>query len=191
MPAIAEQAFVPRKPLVIQDENSVGLPGNDHLYAALRVGENIIKVGISKDVLERLKTLSQQFQGKYELLAVWPNESVLEDIVLDLLKPSKTPIRSSREHFNANASFEYICQTVQAARNLYKLKTDLDATTSKRKREEIEFQENLKDRDLKRRREEAAIEAEKTREVLVHELVRERNADAIRVFLARLGPISA
>jgi len=44
----SEQAFVPRKPLVIQDEDSVGLPGNDHLYAARRVGENIIKVGISK-----------------------------------------------------------------------------------------------------------------------------------------------
>ncbi|NQX03155.1 KilA-N domain-containing protein, partial [bacterium] len=31
----SEQAFVPRKPLVIQEEDSVGLPGNDHLYAAL------------------------------------------------------------------------------------------------------------------------------------------------------------
>jgi hypothetical protein len=69
-PAIVEQTYVPRKPLVIQDENSVGLPGGDHLYAALRVGENIIKVGISKDVLERLKTLSNKFKGKYELLAV-------------------------------------------------------------------------------------------------------------------------
>lgn len=49
-------------------------------------------------------------------------ERVLEDIVLDLLKSSKTPVKSSREHFNANASFEYICQIVQAARNLYKLK---------------------------------------------------------------------
>jgi len=198
MPAIAEHAFVPRKPLVIQDENSVGLPGNDHLYAALRVGENIIKVGISKDVLERLKTLSQQFQGKYELLAVWPNECVLEDIVLDLLKPSKTLIGSSREHFNANASFEYICQIVQAARNLYKIKTDLDASACKRKREELQFQEDMADRALKRKRAEAEIDAElariereKTREGIIHELVRERNVDAIRVFLARLGPISA
>ena len=209
MPAIAEHAFVPRKPLVIQDENSVGLPGNDHLYAALRVGENIIKVGISKDVLERLKTLSQQFQGKYELLAVWPNECVLEDIVLDLLKPSKTLIGSSREHFNANASFEYICQIVQAARNLYKIKMDLDASASKRKREELQFQEDMADRALKRKKVEAEIEAErkrveaeieaervrtemeKKREDIIHELVQERNADAIRVFLARLGPISA
>ena len=198
MPAIAEHAFVPRKPLVIQDENSVGLPGNDHLYAALRVGENIIKVGISKDVLERLKTLSQQFQGKYELLAVWPNECVLEDIVLDLLKPSKTLIGSSREHFNANASFEYICQIVQAARNLYKIKMDLDASASKRKREELQFQEDMADRAIKRKKVEAEIEAErvriemeKTREGIIHELVRERNADAIRVFLTRLGPISA
>jgi len=200
-PAIVEQAFVPRKPLIIQDDNSVGLPGSDHLYAALRVGENIIKVGISKDVLERLKSLSQQFQGKYELLAVWPNECALEDIVLDLLKPAKTPIGSSREHFNANASFEYICQIVQAARNLYKLKMDLDASTSKRKREEIEFQEDLAERAITRKRAEAGVEAElariegerarieteKTREGLIHELVRERNADAVRVFLSRLG----
>jgi hypothetical protein len=135
-PAIAEQTYVPRKPLVIQDENSVGLPGGDHLYAASRVRENIIKVGVSRDVLERLKTLSQKFKGEYELLAVWPNEGVLENIVLDLLKSSKTPVKSSREHFNANASFEYICQIVQAARNLYKLKGDLEATASKRKHEE-------------------------------------------------------
>jgi hypothetical protein len=190
MPAIAEHAFVPRKPLVIQDENSVGLPGNDHLYAALRVGESIIKVGISKDVLERLKTLSQQFQGKYELLAVWPNECVLEDIVLDLLKPSKTLMGSSREHFNANASFEYICQIVQAARNLYKIKMDLDASACKRKREELQFQEDMAERAFKRKRAEAEIDAEAAREGIIHELVRERNVDAIRVFLARLGPIS-
>ena len=49
----AARSFVPRDPLVIKDEASVGLPGNDHLYAALRVGENCIKVGVSKDVLER------------------------------------------------------------------------------------------------------------------------------------------
>jgi hypothetical protein len=36
-PPTSEQAFVPRKPLVIQDEDSVGLPGHDHLYAANRV----------------------------------------------------------------------------------------------------------------------------------------------------------
>ena len=153
-PAIMGQTYVPRKPLFIRDENSVGLPGGDHLYAASRVGENIIKVGISKDVLERLKTLSTKFKGKYELLAVWPNECVLEDIVLDLLKSSKTPVSSSREHFNANASFEYICQIVQAARNLYKIKMDLEAMTSKRKREEIDSQAASK----KRTREEAEEE---------------------------------
>jgi len=108
-------------------------------------------VGISKDVLERLKTLSTKFKGKYELLAVWPNECVLEDIVLDLLKSSKTPVSSSREHFNANASLEYICQIVEAARTLYKLKMDLEAPTSKRKREEIEFQEDMAERALKRK----------------------------------------
>ena len=123
---------------------------------------------------------------------------MLEDIVLDLLKPSKTLIGSSREHFNANASFEYICQIVQAARNLYKIKMDLDASASKRKREELQFQEDMADRAIKRKKVEAEIEAErvriemeKTREGIIHELVRERNADAIRVFLTRLGPISA
>jgi hypothetical protein len=156
-PAIVEQTYVPRKPLVIQDENSVGLPGGDHLYAASRVGENIIKVGISKDVLERLKTLSNKFKGEYELLAVWPNECVLENIVLDLLKSSKTPVKSSREHFNANASFEYICQIVQAARNLYKLKGDLEATTSKRKREETDSQAASKKRTREEAEEELAV----------------------------------
>ena len=174
-PAIMEQTYVPRKPLVIQDENSVGLPGGEHLYAALRVGENIIKVGVSKDVLERLKTLSQQFKGKYELLAVWPNECVLEDIVLDLLKSSKTPVSSSREHFNANASFEYICQIVQAARNLYKLKMDLEATTSKRKREGIDSQAASKKRTREEAEEERVIaEIDASRDLAVAELCAKR-----------------
>ena len=60
---------------------------------------------------------AQKFEGHYELLAVWPHEAALEDIVLDLLKPSKAQIGTSREHFDATASFEYICQIVQAARN--------------------------------------------------------------------------
>jgi hypothetical protein len=170
-PAIVEQTYVPRKPLVIQDENSVGLPGGDHLYAASRVGENIIKVGISKDVLERLKTLSQKFKGEYELLAVWPNEGVLENIVLDLLKSSKTPVKSSREHFNTNASFEYICQIVQAARNLYKLKGDLEATTSKRKHEEPDSQAASKKRTREEAEEERVIaEIDANRDLAVAEL---------------------
>jgi hypothetical protein len=177
LPALtSEQAFVPRKPLVIQDEDSVGLPGNDHLYAANRVGENIIKVGISKDVLERLKSLSQKFDGQYELLAVWPHESVLEDIVMDLLKPSKAHVGSSREHFNANATFEYICQIVQAARNLYRLKMDLEASGSKRKREEMEFESEMADRALKRKA-----------DSILHDLVVQGDMEAKQVFLARLA----
>jgi hypothetical protein len=162
------------------------------------VGENIIKVGISKDVLERLKTLSNKFKGKYELLAVWPNECVLEDIVLDLLKSSKTPVKSSREHFNANASFEYICQIVQAARNLYKLKGDLEATTSKRKREEIDSQAASKKRTREEAEEErviAEIDAKRDfardreqlsadRDRLMLQLAAEGNADAIKALFA-------
>jgi hypothetical protein len=56
----------------------------------------------------------------------------------------------------------------------------------------------MADRALKRKRAEAEmdaelvhIEREKTREGIFHELVRERNVDAISVFLARLELISA
>jgi len=63
--AVAEAAmFIPCKPLVIQDDESVGLPGGDHLYAAARQGENLIKIGVSKDVLQRVGQLAQQFGGQ-------------------------------------------------------------------------------------------------------------------------------
>ena len=175
--AVADR-FVPRKPLVIKDETSVGLPGNDHLYAALRVGENCIKVGVSKDVLERIKALAQKFEGAYELLAVWPHEAVLEDIVLDLLKPSKAQVGSSREHFDATASFEYICRVVRAARNLYRLKTEL--APAKRQREDMEFQEDLADRVLKRK-------VYEQRNSLLHDLVLQGDVDAKQVFLAKMA----
>ena len=177
---VSERSFVPRDPLVIKDDASVGLPGNDHLYAALRVGENCIKVGVSKDVLERIKALAQKFEGHYELLAVWPHEAVLEDIVLDLLKPSKAQVGTSREHFDATASFEYICQIVRAARNLYRLKTDLDTPSTKRRREDMELQEDLADRALRRKMEEQ-------RNALLHDLVLQGDADAKQVFLAKIS----
>ena len=147
LPASAEALFVPRKPLVIQDRDSVGLPGSDHLYAAGRHGENLIKIGVSKDVLQRMRELPQSFGGQYELLAVWPHEAVLETLVLELLKTAKASVGSSREHFNAHASFEQICQIVDSARHLHRMKTELEVVGLKRRREEAEFEEELADRD--------------------------------------------
>jgi len=199
-PPIAEQGFVPRKPLVIHEEDSVGLPGNDHLYAALRVGENLIKIGISKDVLQRRRELAQSFGGQYELLAIWPNEAALESLVLEILKTAKASVGSSREHFNANASFEQICQVVVAARNLYRMNMDLEANGVKRKREDAEFQEDLADRALKRmqqevqmrqqevqmRQQEVQMRQQEEQMSLLLELVRQGDDQAKRVFLASL-----
>jgi hypothetical protein len=173
--------FVPRKPLVIRDGQSVGLPGSDHLYAALRLGENVIKVGVSKDVLERMKALSKTFEGQYELVAIWPNEAVLEELVLDLLKPAKAQIGSSREHFNAEISLDHICQVVAAARNLYRMRMELETSSCKRKFEEMALQDELESRALRRRREELKNQAE----VLLMELVSKGDEDAKRTFLLR------
>jgi len=188
---------VPCKPLVIQDEESVGLPGSDHLYAASRQGDNLIKIGVSKDVLQRIGQLAQQFGGQYQLVAVWPNEAVLESIVLDLLKPAKASLGTSREHFNANASFEQICQIVSAARNLYKMKMELEAVGSKRKVDEREFQEDMADRAVKRRKEEVQLKREEMQirkdeiqlrmdevnTLLLHDLVKAGDEEARRIFL--------
>jgi len=185
--ATAEAAvFVPCKPLVIQDEESVGLPGSDHLYAAVRQGEDLIKIGVSKDVLQRVGQLAQQFGGQYQLVAVWPNEAVLESMVLELLKPAKASVGSSREHFNATASFEQICQIVVAARNLYKMKMELEAAGSKRKREESEFQEGLADRAVQRKRDEMQIKREEINTCLLHDLVKQGDEEAKRTFLTTL-----
>jgi len=211
-PLPADPLFVPRKPLVIQDRDSVGLPGSDHLYAAGRHGENLIKIGVSKDVLQRMRELPQSFGGQYELLAVWPHEAVLETLVLELLKTAKASVGNSREHFNANASFEQICQIVGSARHLHRMKTELEAAGLKRTREESEFEEALADRALKRRQqemqmqqdeartnsqikqeearirqEEARIKQEEARTSLLLELVRTGDEDAKRVFLATLA----
>ena len=184
--ATPDLLFVPRKPLVIQDKESVGLPGSDHLYAASRHGENLIKIGVSKDVLQRLRDLAQSFGGQYELLAVWPNEAVLEGLVLEILKSAKASVRSSREHFNANASFAQICQVVVAARHLHKTRTDLDAGGCKRSREDAEFEEDLADRALKRRQREMQMQQDDARTSLLLELVRTGDEEAKRVFLAGL-----
>jgi len=108
--SVSEPAFVPCAPLVIRDEASVGLPGSDHLYAAARQGENMIKIGVSKDIIQRIRELAHTWGGQYELLAVWPN--------VELLKSSKANIGTSREHFNSNASFEHIRAIVVSARTL-------------------------------------------------------------------------
>ena len=197
-PLPAEPLFVPRKPLVIQDQDSVGLPGSDHLYAAGRHGENLIKIGVSRDVLQRMRELPQTFGGQYELLAVWPHEAVLETLVLELLKTAKASVGTSREHFNANASFEQICQIVDSARHLHRMKMELEAVGLKRTREEAELEEDLADRALKRRLQEmqmqqdearthSQIRQDEVRTSLLVELVRTGDKEAKQVFLATLA----
>ena len=174
---------VPPNPIIMRVEDSIGLPGSDHLYAASRLEDNILKIGVSKDVVERMSELSRSFQAGYSLKAVWPGEAALEDLVLEKLKPYKASVGSSREHFDARVTLEHLSQVVDHARALYKTKMELSGTSFEQKKRELEFQEDLKDRDLKRRREELSLEAEKEREKLLHDLVRERHPEAIEVFL--------
>ena len=175
-----ETLHVPQAPLVIRHERSIALPGNGHLYAALRVGEDIIKIGISKDVLECLTELQRSFQAKYELLAVWPGEELLEDLVLDKLKPYKAAVGTSREHFNSQVTIDHVCKIVDHARDLYQTKMALHSLDFEKRKRELEFHEDLKDRMAKRQRDEA-------RENILHSLVEQKNGDAIQVFLARLS----
>jgi len=107
-------------------------------------------------------------------------------MVLELLKPAKASVGSSREHFNATASFEQICQIVVAARNLYKMKMELEAAGSKRKREESEFQEGLADRAVQRKRDEMQIKREEINTCLLHDLVKQGDEEAKRTFLTTL-----
>jgi hypothetical protein len=58
----ASQTQVPRvppNPVIMKVEDSIGLPGSDHLYAASRMEDNILKIGVSKDVVERVPELSR------------------------------------------------------------------------------------------------------------------------------------
>ena len=192
---------VPPNPVIMKVEDSIGLPGSDHLYAASRMEDNILKIGVSKDVVERMPELSRNFQAGYSLQAVWPGEAALEELVLEKLKPYKATVGTSREHFDARVTLEYLYQIVDHARALYKTKMELSSTGFELKRRELELQEDLKDRGLKRRREELELEvkrakedleleaernrleAEKSRESLLHELVGEKHPEAIQVFL--------
>ena len=193
-PSTEGSVFVPCNPLIIRDEHAVGLPGSDHLYAARRRGEdcNLMKIGISNDVLQRVSSLAQTFGAPYELLAVWPHEAVLESQVFELLKPAKASLGTSREHFSA--SFEQICQVVVAARNLYRMNAELEALGTKRKRgDESELQEELADRALRRRRAEVQIKREELQlkhddpdRCLLHDLVKQGDDEARRTFLAML-----
>jgi hypothetical protein len=187
--------FIPAE--VIQDENSVGLDGADHLYCASRVGESVLKIGVTKDILERLKTLASRFDSSYQLLAVWPNEAVLEDLVHAQLKASRAQVSTSREHFNT--SLEEVLEAVKAARNLYRIGMSL----KKISREEREFEADLADRAVKRQKmlmeasaeaarttaEAAKTTAEAEKERLLAKLVSEANQDAISVFLKRMGQL--
>jgi hypothetical protein len=198
--APASQTPVPRappNPVIMKAEDSIGLPGSDHLYAASRLEDNILKIGVSKDVVERMPELSRSFQAGYALQAVWPGEAALEEIVLEKLKPYKATVGSSREHFDSRVTLEYLCQIVDHARALYKTKMELSYTSFEQRKRELEFQEDLKDLALKRRREELELEtyaakldaernkleSDKQREKLLHDLVREKHPEAIEVFL--------
>jgi hypothetical protein len=86
-------------------ENLIGLPGSDHLYAASRMEDNILKIGVSKDVVERMHDLSRCFQAGYSLQAIWPGEASLEELVLEKLEPYKATVVNSREHFDSRAIF--------------------------------------------------------------------------------------
>ena len=200
---------VPPNPVIVKVEDSIGLPGSDHLYAASRLEDNILKIGVSKDVVERMPELSRSFQAGYALQAVWPGEAALEELVLEKLKPFKAAVGTSREHFDSRVTLEYLYQIVDHARVLYKTKMELSSSASfEQRKRELELQEDLKDRALKRRREELELEAkrrheeleleaakskleeeksklemEKDRERLLHDLVREKNPAAIEAFL--------
>ena len=200
---------VPPNPVIVKVEDSIGLPGSDHLYAASRLEDNILKIGVSKDVVERMPELSRSFQAGYALQAVWPGEAALEELVLEKLKPFKAAVGTSREHFDSRVTMEYLYQIVDHARVLYKTKMELSSSASfEQRKRELDLQEDLKDRALKRRREELELEAkrkreeleleaakskleqeksklemEKDRERLLHDLVREKNPAAIEAFL--------
>ena len=182
---------VPPNPVIMKVEGSIGLPGSDHLYAASRLEDNILKIGVSKDVVERMSELSRSFQAGYALQAVWPGEAALEDLVLEKLKPYKASVGTSREHFDSRVTLEHLSQVVDYARALYKTKMELSSTSFEQKKRELEFQEDLKDRALKRRREENAIEAERNREELSVETERvkleaERNREELAVETERV-----
>jgi hypothetical protein len=166
---------VPPNPIIVRVEDSIGLPGSDHLYAASRLEDNILKIGVSKDVVERMPELSRSFQAGYALQAVWPGEAALEEIVLEKLKPYKATVGSSREHFDARVTLDFLSQMVDHARALYRTKMELAALASssfEQRKRELEVQEDLKDRALKRRREELALEAERARAELAIEAER-------------------
>ena len=193
---------VPPNPVIVKVEDSIGLPGSDHLYAASRLEDNILKIGVSKDVVERMPELSRSFQAGYALQAVWPGEAALEELVLEKLKPFKATVGNSREHFDSRVTLEYLYQIVDHARALYKTKMELSSSASfEQRKKELELQEDLKDRALKRRREEIELESQrrreeieldreglelhsrKRREELLHDLVREKHPLAIEAFL--------
>lgn len=178
--------YIPREPLIVRDASSVGLPGSDHLYAALRHPDKLVKLGTSRDVPQRMRDLSKSFEAAYELLIVWPHEACLEDFAHDILKPERAVVGSSREHFSAKISVEDLLRVVEAARAQYRLKMDLDVSALKRRREDLEFQEELAERMLKRRRDEMQINNEDTQTKLLHELVRQGDEEAKKVFLSTL-----
>ena len=206
-----EELQVPPDPVIVKVEDSIGLPGSDHLYAASRLEDNILKIGVSKDVVERMPELSRSFQAGYVLQAIWPGEAALEELVLEKLKPFRAMVGTSREHFDSRVTLGHLFKIVDHARVLYKTKMELSSTSFEQRKRELEFQEDLKDRAIKRRREELQLEAEEIKlegekiklegekiqmeaeksrikqEELLQKLVAESHPEAVKVFIDRLS----
>jgi len=177
---------VPPLPEIIRHERSVALPGNDHLYAARRLPDGLMKIGVSKDPLDRMPELQRSFQAAYDLLAVWPGEEALEELVLDKLRPHRVAVGASREHFSADLSLDQVRQVVDAVRELQRTRQALASQNFEQRKRELELQADLEDRGLKRRREEVAIEADRVAieaDRLLQKLVAENHPEATKVFL--------
>jgi len=200
----AQPLHVPPLPEIIRHERSVALPGSGHLYAARRQPDGLTKIGVSKDPLDRMPELQRSFQAPYDLLAVWPGEEALEELVLDKLRPHRAAVGASREHFTSQVTLDHVRKVVDCARELHRTKLELAAQSFEQRKRELELQADLEDRAAKRRREEARERREEARErreealaqedlkdravkrkrdELLQSLVEEKHPEATQVFL--------
>jgi len=180
----SSQVLIPPAIEVIRAQDSVGLPGSKHLYAAGRVGTETIKIGVTEDALDRSESLAVSFKNDYHVLCVWPNEAVLEDRVRCLAKAARAEVGSSREHFNM--PLEAVKSIVIVARQHYLANTEINTAPDqhlKRKREEMELEADMEDRRLKRAREELDMQARQ----LVLDLARQGHEAAISAVIASLN----
>jgi len=177
---------VPPTPEVIRHERSVALPGSGHLYAARRQPDGLTKIGVSKDPLDRMPELQRSFQAPYDLLAVWPGEEALEELVLDKLRPHRAALGASREHFGPQVTLDYVRAVVDCARELHRTKLELAAQSFEQRKRELELQADLEDRAVKRRLAQEDLDdraAKRKRDDLLRSLVEAQHPEATRVFL--------